>query len=117
MIMAYILIHHTGCGTSRKGLALLEDKGIDVEIRKYMTAGGRLSVEELKSLAQQMGGVSPRAFMREKDARLLNISEDLDDEALFAAMADNPKLIQRPIGVHRAKATLGRPIERLLDIV
>ena len=115
--MAYILLHHTGCGTSRKGLALLEDRGVEVEIRKYMTAGGRLNVEDLKTLARQMGGVSPKEFVREKDARLLGLSDDVDDEALFAAMADNPRLIQRPIGVNGSKAVLGRPIERLIEII
>jgi len=35
---------------------------------------------------------------------------------VFAAMAENPKLIQRPIGIKGPKAALGRPVERLLDI-
>ena len=36
--MAYTLIHHTGCGSSKKGLALLEEKGVAVTVRKYMNA-------------------------------------------------------------------------------
>lgn len=114
--MSYVLLHHTGCGTSRKGLALLQENGIEPQIRKYMNAGEALSVEELKDIARQMGGVSPRAFLREKDAAKFDIPQDLGDEALFAAMAANPKLIQRPIGIKGGKAVLGRPIEKLLDI-
>ena len=37
--MTYKLLHHTGCSTSRNGLALLQENGVEPEIRKYMNAG------------------------------------------------------------------------------
>lgn len=114
--MTYTLLHHTGCSTSRNGLALLRENGIEPEIRNYMNAGEALSAEELKTIAKQMGGISPRAFLREKDAKKFEVPDTLSDEALFAAMADNPRLIQRPIGIRDGKAVLGRPIDKLLDI-
>lgn len=114
--MTYILLHHTGCSTSRNGLALLQENGIEPEIRKYMNAGEALTIEELKDIAKKMGNVSPRAFLREKDAKKFDIPDSLSDEELYAAMADNPKLIQRPIGIKGEKAVLGRPIEKLLEI-
>lgn len=114
--MSYILIHNPGCGSSKKGLELLTARGIEPQVRKYMSAGDRLSVDELKDIAKKMGGVSPRAFLREKDAAAAGLAETASDEAVFAAMAENPKLIQRPIGINGKKAVLGRPNERLLDI-
>lgn len=114
--MTYTLIHNPGCGSSKKGLALLQENGIEPEIRKYMNAGERLSVEELKDIAKKMGGVSPREFLRDKDAQKFDIPPTLDDEKLFEAMAENPKLIQRPIGINGDKAVLGRPNEKLLEI-
>ena len=114
--MTYILIHNPGCGSSKKGLALLQENGIEPEVRKYMNAGERLSVEELKDIAKKMGGVSPREFLRDKDAQKFDIPPTLDDEKLFEAMAENPKLIQRPIGINGDKAVLGRPNEKLLEI-
>lgn len=114
--MAYTLIHHTGCGASKKGLALLQENGIEPEVRKYMNASSRLSVDELKEIAAQMGGVSPREFMRAKDVERAGLPEGIDGDALFAAMAENPKLIQRPIGINNGKAALGRPAEKLLEI-
>lgn len=113
--MTYILIHHTGCGSSKKGLALLQENGIEPEIRKYMNAGTRLSEDELRDIAKQMGS-GPRAFLREKDAAKFGLAEDANDDAVFAAMADEPKLIQRPIGLNKGKAVLGRPNEKLLEI-
>lgn len=115
--MSYILIHHTGCGTSRKGLALLKENGIEPELRKYMNASARLSVDELKDIAHKMGDVSPRAFLRAKNAEKHGIADDLSDEDLYEAMANEPNLIQRPIGMNGEKAVLGRPNDQLLTIL
>ncbi|MEL6664919.1 MAG: ArsC/Spx/MgsR family protein [Pseudomonadota bacterium] len=114
--MTYILIHHTGCGSSKKGLALLQENGIEPEVRKYMNASSKLSVDELKDIAKKMGGVSPRAFLREKDTVKFELPESATDAEVFEAMAENPRLIQRPIGIKGDKAVLGRPNEKLLEI-
>lgn len=115
--MTYILIHHTGCGSSKKGLALLQENGVEPEIRKYMNAGARLSEDELRDIAKKMGGVSPREFMRAKDAEKAELPETASDDEVFVAMAENPKLIQRPIGINGDKAILGRPNDKLLEII
>lgn len=114
--MTYKLLHHTGCSTSRNGLALLQENGVEPEIRKYMNAGEALSVDELKDIARKMGASSPREFLRDKDAKKFEISDDLSDEKLYEAMVENPRLIQRPIGINGNRAVLGRPIEKLLEI-
>lgn len=115
--MTYILIHHTGCGSSKKGLALLQENGVEPEIRKYMNASERLSVDELKDIAKKMGVDSPRAFLRKKDAEKFDLPESASDADVYAAMADNPRLIQRPIGIKGNKAALGRPNAELLSIL
>lgn len=115
--MTYILIHNPGCGSSKKGLALLQEKGIEPDVRKYMNASERFSVDELKDIAKQMGGVSPRAFLREKDAVKFGLADSASDAEVFAAMVDNPRLIQRPIGIKNGKAVLGRPNDKLLEIL
>ena len=115
--MTYILLHNPGCGSSKKGLALLEENGVTPQVRKYATAADKLSLEEIKDLARKMGNVSPRVFLRAKDAVKIGLADTASDADVFAAMAENPKLIQRPIGIHGEKAVLGRPNERLLDII
>lgn len=115
--MAYIILHHTGCGTSRKGLALLQENGIEPEVRKYMNKSEQLSVEELKDIARKMGVSSPREFLREKNAKERGLPADIDGDELYAAMAEDPYIIQRPIGINGNKAVLGRPFEKLLEIV
>ena len=108
-------MHHTGCGTSKKGLALLQEHGIEPQVRKYMNKSEQLSEKELRDIAAKLGG-GPRAFLRDKDAQKFGIPGSAGDDALFAAMAENPRLIQRPIGIKGSRAVLGRPVERLLDI-
>ena len=115
--MRYIILHNPNCSTSRKGLDLLKEAGVEPEVRKYMNASERLSVDELKDIAKKMGGVSPRAFLRAKDAPAAGIDPATGDAAIFEAMAENPKLIQRPIGIRGKKAILGRPPEDLLKLV
>ena len=114
--MTYTLLHHSGCSTSRKGLELLQANGIDPVVRKYMNASEQLSVAELKDIATMMGGVSPKTFLRTKNAAEAGVGPDASDDAIFAAMAENPKIIQRPILIKGRKAVLGRPIEKLLDL-
>ncbi|MEH6809138.1 MAG: ArsC/Spx/MgsR family protein [Hyphomonas oceanitis] len=114
--MTHTYLHNPGCSTSRKGLELLESKGIKPDVRKYMNASEQLSVAELKDIAKKMGGVSPRAFLREKNAAEAGLAEDAGDEAVYAAMAENPKIIQRPILIKGSKAVLGRPIDLMLAL-
>lgn len=115
--MPYTLIHHTGCGSSKKGLALLQENDVEPLVRKYMNKSDMLSEDELRDIAKKMGKVSPRAFLREKDAVKLGLADTASDDEVFAAMANDPRLIQRPIGINGRKAVLGRPNEQLLDIV
>lgn len=115
--MTYTIIHHTGCGSSKKGLALLQENGIEPVVRKYMNASERFTIEELKEIAEKMGGVSPREFLRAKDAVKFELPEAASDEDVYAAMVENPRLIQRPIGINGDKAVLGRPSEKLLEIL
>lgn len=114
--MAYILLHNPGCSTSRKGLELLKASGIEPSIRKYMNDDERLTVAELKEIAAKLGGVSPRDFMRAKEAAAAGIDTATSDAAIYKAMVENPRIIQRPIGIKGQKAALGRPPESLLDI-
>jgi arsenate reductase len=60
--------------------------------------------------------LKPRDILRTKDPayeRLGLASESRSDAELLAAMAENPGLIQRPIGTKGKKAALGRPVEAL----
>lgn len=93
---------------------MLEDKGVAYEYREYKQ--DPLSRKELEDVLTKLG-VSPREVLRTRDANKLGLSGDETDTELLGLMAENPTLLQRPIGVVGKKAVVGRPPEALLDLV
>jgi len=112
--MTMQLICTKTCGTCRKAVALLEERGIEFEYREYKK--DPLSEAELKSVLKKLG-VGPREVLRTRDANKLGLSGDESDAELIGLMAEHPTLLQRPIGVVGKKAAVGRPPEALLEIV
>lgn len=111
------IFHNPRCSKSRQTLALLEDKGIQPEIIRYLETPP--TEAELDSILKQLG-MEPRELMRTKEDlyKELNLGNpELDRAALISAMVANPKLIERPIVLHKGKAALGRPPEKVLDLL
>ncbi len=76
-------------------------------------------MDVLKDLSAKLGK-DPDEFVRkgDKDFKENNLKNVLDDnEALFAAMAKFPKIMERPIVVKGEKAVLGRPPENVLELL
>ncbi|KOO14525.1 arsenate reductase (glutaredoxin) [Vibrio ouci] len=114
--MSVVIYHNPRCSKSRQTLALLEEKGIQPEIIKYLESAP--SVEQLKELMSQLELTDVRDMMRTKEDIYKELElKTADDETLFKAMSENPKLIERPIVVANGKAKHGRPPEQVLDIL
>jgi arsenate reductase len=108
--------HNPRCSKSRAGLALLEERGADVSVRRYLEDAP--TEAELRDVLARLD-VAPIEMMRPGEARFkaLGLSRDSDPETLIAAMAENPILIERPIGVTEGSAAIGRPPESLLSLL
>ena len=107
-----ILYHNPRCSKSRAALTLLQLRDIKTQIIDYQA--NPPSTDTLRTLVRQLGIGSPRAMMRTKEALYAELNLDqADDEALIAAMAAHPKLIERPIAVIGDKAAIGRPLENI----
>ncbi|WP_260259057.1 arsenate reductase (glutaredoxin) [Vibrio intestinalis] len=114
--MSVVIYHNPRCSKSRQTLALLEEKGIEPQVVKYLE--DTPSVEQLKQLFNQLGLESVRDMMRTKEDVYKELAlKEADDETLFNAMAQNPKLIERPIVVANGQAKHGRPPEQVLEIL
>ena len=114
--MALILWHNPRCSKSRQALALLQERGASVTLRRYLDDAPTL--DELRA-AQSALGLPVLAMMRSKDAafRERGLTPDSDAETLLAAMAEDPRLIERPVLFADGKAVIGRPPERVLDLL
>jgi len=96
---------------------ILNDSNIEYETVDYLN--NPPSVGELQSLATKMG-VRAQDFIRTREAvfKELNLQSHLDDEHfIFQKMSENPKLIERPIVVKGERAVLGRPPEKVEDLL
>jgi arsenate reductase len=110
------IFHNPRCSKSRETLKLLEQQGIEPEIILYLETPP--SAAELKHLLQQLK-LSAKQLIRNKEDiyKTLGLNSASSEEELIAAMAANPKLIERPIVVNGSKAALGRPPEQVLEIL
>ncbi len=115
--MAVTIYHNPRCSKSRECLHILTEKGVSLEIIEYMKTP--LTAGEIKAISVKLGH-PPRDFIRKKEQifKDLGLAEKLGNDAvLFAAMADNPKLIERAIVVKGDRAVLCRPPEKVLEIL
>ncbi|QEY14659.1 arsenate reductase (glutaredoxin) [Cellvibrio sp. KY-GH-1] len=111
------LYHNPRCSKSRDALSLLRAKGVEPEVILYLETPP--SAKTLKALLAKLG-MSARDLLRKgEDAyKELNLADEkLSEAALIKAMVENPKLIERPIGVQGDKAAIGRPPENILTIL
>jgi len=108
--------HNPRCSKSRNAVALLEEKGVDAEVVKYLDTPP--SKEELVEVLKMLG-ISARELMRTKEDvyKELGLKDVSSEDALIEAMVAHPKLIERPIVIKDGKAAIGRPIENIIALI
>lgn len=111
--MKATLYHNPRCSKSRAALALLQDAGADVTVVEYLKhPPTRDTLDRLYARA----GMTAREGLRigEDDAKPL---KGADDATILDAMAANPILIERPLVETEKGVRLGRPPEKVLEIL
>jgi polyphosphate kinase len=110
------IYHNPRCSKSRAGLKYLEEKGYDIEIKKYLVDG--LTKTELKEIIKKTGE-NPISFIRtqEKEFRENYKGKVLSESEWINILAKNPKLLQRPIVINGNKAVLASPPEKIENII
>lgn len=111
------LYHNPRCSKSRDALELLEARGLAPHIVRYLETPPDAAT--LTALLSKLG-ISARQLLRsgEDEYKALELANPALTEAqLIAAMVAHPKLIGRPILVAGDKAVIGRPPEKVLEIL
>lgn len=111
------LYHNPRCSKSREALALLEAQGHTPDIVLYLQTPPTAAT--LKSLLKALG-IPARELLRSKEAEYSELGLDdpgLGETALIAAMVAHPRLIERPIAVLGKRAVIGRPPEKILELL
>jgi arsenate reductase (glutaredoxin) len=106
------------CSTCRNLAALLEERGVEYEGVEYHETG--LDEATIRDLLAK-SGLRPRDILRAREPLVAQLGllegEGASDDELIAAMAEHPRLMQRPIAVRGDRAVLGRPVERVLELL
>ena len=115
--MTITIYHNPACGTSRNVLAAIRAAGHEPRIVEYLKTPP--SRAELEAMLAAMG-VGVRAILRQRGTPYQALGLDdpqLDDDALFTAIAAHPILIERPIVVSPKGTALCRPKEKLAALL
>jgi len=112
--MAITVYEKRTCTTCRKLAALLTERGVDFDTVAYHVEG--LTEPEIRALLAK-AGIPASAALRMREEGAAELAAAGDEDAIVAAMARRPELLQRPIVVNGGRAVLARPVERVLEIL
>lgn len=111
------IYHNPRCSKSRQALELLEARGLRPAVVRYLDTPPDAAT--LRALLAALG-LPARALLRtgEEEYQALGLADPaLDDAALVAAMVAHPRLIERPVVTDGRRAVIGRPPEKVLELL
>jgi arsenate reductase len=112
------LYHNPRCSKSRQALSLLEERGVEIKVIRYLDAPP--SAAAIQKICKSLG-TPPLDLIRRKEKRFKELGLSASDKRPAGEwcriMAANPILMERPIAVQGKKAALGRPPENVLTII
>jgi arsenate reductase len=111
------LYHNPNCSKSRGALALLEERGVTLEIVEYIdhppTRG------DLEDLVRRLPEGAATLVRHDSHFKSLELDPDAytKSEDVIALLLQHPALMQRPIAVRGEQARIGRPPEKILELL
>ena len=108
------LYHNPRCRTSRTALDMLRKRGIEPTIIEYLSTPP--TAPEIKRILKMLD-IPAKELLRVKEARAVGLSKEMSEDKLIAGMAKHPITIERPIAISGRKAALGRPAEKVLEVL
>lgn len=103
-----IIYHNPRCRTSREGLAEVVASGKEFAVIDYLKEG--LTAQQVEQIIEKLN-ISPIQLVRKNEAlwKEKYKGRELSDPEIIEAMANHPKLMERPVVVCNEKAVIGRP--------
>ncbi|MFN3857570.1 MAG: arsenate reductase (glutaredoxin) [Caulobacter sp.] len=115
--MTVTVYHNPACGTSRKTIELLRERGVEPVVVEYLKTGW--TAPQLRDLLARMGATAHDILrVRGTKAEDLGLTDPATpDERLIEAMVADPALVNRPIVETPRGAALCRPQETVLTLL
>ena len=111
-----VVYHNTRCRKSREACSILETEGASFEVVEYLKTP--LKQNEIKELLKKLG-LKAEEIIRKGEAVFKENykGKTISETEWLKILADNPILIERPIIVKGNKAVIGRPPEKVLELL
>ena len=110
------IYHNPKCSKSRAGLEYLQETGYPVEVHNYLKEG--ITAEEIRSIIAKTGLPAIELVRKKEELYQTNYKDKIiGDEEWPAILAENPRLLQRPIVVNGKRAVLAQPPEQIQKIL
>jgi arsenate reductase len=112
------IFHNPSCSKSRGALEILNDKGVDPDIVKYLdTPPDRATLERILDAIDD----PPSMLVRTDDKKFkdlgLRAGDYADRDAVIGLLLEHPELMQRPVVFVGSRAVIARPSEKVLDLL
>lgn len=111
------LLHNPRCSKSREALTLVTASGKPHQVRLYLDTP--LTEAEIRELLRKLN-LPAAGLVRTKEDEFKALGLDtasVTEDQLIRAMADHPRLIERPVLDDGVRAVIGRPVENLQDLL
>lgn len=109
------IYHNPRCSKSREALQLVQDFAADrkLALRVVDYQQTPLTLDELQTLCTQLGEeAADMVRSNEEEYAALNLAQ-ADADTLLKALAQHPRLLQRPVVEMKGRAMIARPPEKL----
>jgi len=113
--MKTTIYHNPRCGKSRETLAIIKSMGIEPEIIEYLKTP--LKEDSIRKILKKLNA-EPINIIRRKEAKDLGLDlKVMSSTELIKSMAKYPIIIERPIVIKGKKGLIGRPPEKVTEIL
>lgn len=111
-----VIYHNPRCSKSRSACELIAARGLAAAVIDYLKTPPQH--DELRGLLKKLG-MKPEELVRRGEAVFKEnyAGRTLSDEQWLGALVAHPILIERPIVVCGARAVIGRPPEKVLELL
>ena len=110
------IYHNARCSKSREAMEVLKKSDCEIEVVEYLKKTP--TKKELKDLLMKLG-LKPLDIIRTNEAIFEKKfkNKKFSDAEWLQILIENPVLLQRPIIVDGYKAVIGRPVEKVAELL
>ena len=112
------IFHNPSCSKSRGALEILQERGVDAEVVRYLdTPPDRATLERILDAIPD----EPQALVRTDDPKFKALGIAKADvttrQQVIDVLLAHPEVMERPVVFVGKKAVIARPSEKVLDLL